>query len=234
MRTAFSLNNVVLNQANECMNRTLAVTALILLSLLTFSADANELPSSVKELRMELDTINFDLKGKEKLTYLEALIEHTEKLAKENANDAGFQMMAGFFNAQYAGAKGGMGALKYAKAARDYLEYSLELNPETHRASAYSVLGTLYLRVPGWPVGYGNKKKAVAHYKKALEISPEGIDPNFTYAEYLYSKKKYAEAKTYLLKAKSAAPRPLRPRADEELHKAIDRVLTDIEKKLNK
>lgn len=218
------------------MNQNLITIILVITSCLAFSAFADDLPTTVNELRVELDVINFDadLKDDARLERLDALVVHSEALANTNQNDAGFQMMAGFFNAQYAGAKGGVGALKYAKAAREYLETSVKLDPTIFGASAHSVLGTLYLRVPGWPVGFGDKKKAVVNYKKALEISPDGIDSNFSYASYLYEKKKYAEAKRYLQKAKAAPARPLRPKADEELHKTIDQALIEIEAKLSK
>lgn len=128
-------------------------------------------------------------------------------------------MMAGFYNAQYAGDTGGIGALKYAKAARDYLEASVALDPSIYGSSAHVLLGTLYRRVPGWPVGYGNKKKALKHYQDALAITPDGLDANFSYASYLYESKKYAEAKQHLEKAKQAPPRPDRAKADEFVKK---------------
>lgn len=207
---------------------------LIIILLITFSAatHAERLPVTVKELRLELEVINFDLEKDAKLNRLATLVAHTEELAKENNNDPGILLMAGVYNAQYAGAIGGIGALKYAKAARGYLESSVKLDPTIYSASAYSVLGTLYLRVPRWPIGYGSKKKADENYKMALEIAPNDIDLNFTYARYLYQKKKYAESKIYLQQAKVAPPRPLLPRADRELHRKIDQALIAIDKKL--
>ncbi len=205
-----------------------------LLVLVSSTSRAAELPTTVDEMRVVLDVINFELKDDARLKRLNLMVEHSENIANSNANDAGLQMMAGFFNAQYAGSKGGLGALKYAKAARDYLEKSTSLDPTIYGASAHSVLGTLYYQVPGWPVGFGNKKTALMHYKKALEISPNGIDSNFTYAGYLLDKKKYAEAKIHLEKAKAAPPRPQRPTADEKLHDVIDQALLEIEKKLSK
>jgi len=178
------------------------------------------LPNTVKEMRYELDVVNFDLEAKEaKIKRLEELLPHSEKLAEQNSEDAGFQMMAGFYNAQYAGYTGGIGALKYAKASRRFLEQSVSLDPALYDASAHAVLGQLYAQVPGWPIGFGDKKKALKNYQAALELSPNGIDSNFTYASYLYSKKKYAEAKTYLEKANIALARPDRSKADKDLKK---------------
>ena len=40
--------------------------------------------------------------------------------------------------------------------------------------------------MPGFPVGFGDDKKAKELLKKALEINPNGIDPNYFYAEFLF------------------------------------------------
>ncbi len=207
---------------------------LFLLSIDIVAAELS-LPNTVKEMRHELDVVNFDIEAKEdKIKRLEELLPHSEKLAAENSENAGFQMMAGFYNAQYAGYTGGIGALKYAKASRRFLELSVSLDPALYEASAHAVLGQLYAQVPGWPIGFGDKKKALKNYQAALELSPNGVDSNFTYASYLYSKKKYAEAKKYLEKANVAPARPDRPKADKDLKKQIQIALIEIEKKLAK
>ena len=46
-------------------------------------------------------------------------------------------------------------------------------------------------------------------------LNPDGIDSNFFWADYLIDQKRYAEARTALLKAQAAAPRPDRPLADQ-------------------
>jgi tetratricopeptide (TPR) repeat protein len=48
-----------------------------------------------------------------------------------------------------------------------------------------------------------------------LKINPNGIDPNYFYAELLYQEGDYAEALHYLEKAAHAAPRPGRELADQ-------------------
>jgi cytochrome c-type biogenesis protein CcmH/NrfG len=75
-------------------------------------------------------------------------------------------------------------------------------------------LGVLYYKVPGWPLGFGDKAKARELLQKALALNPNGIDPNFFYAEYLVETKKADEAVPYLEKALNAPPRPGRQIAD--------------------
>ncbi|MCK7524276.1 MAG: hypothetical protein MZV64_44900 [Ignavibacteriales bacterium] len=50
---------------------------------------------------------------------------------------------------------------------------------------------------------------------KALELNPNGIDPNYFYAEFLYEEGKYARRCKYLDKAAKAAPRPGRESAGQ-------------------
>lgn len=215
-------------------NKTINILLLFAICTSLASAEAN-LPTTIKELRYELDVVLFDLpkEGDHRLNRLEELSAHSETLAIKHKNDAAFQLMAGLFNAQYAGHKGGIGALKYAKASRKHLEKSIELDPSIYGASAHIVLGALYAQVPGWPVGFGNKKKAVKNYQAALQLSPDGIDSNFSYALYLFGQKEYAKARTYLEKAALAPPRPDRAKADEDLKKQITKGLEEINKRLS-
>ena len=47
-------------------------------------------------------------------------------------------------------------------------------------------LGTLYYKVPGWPIGFGSDKKAREYLAKALDLNPTGIDPNYFMGEFLF------------------------------------------------
>jgi tetratricopeptide (TPR) repeat protein len=125
-----------------------------------------------------------------------------------------------------------MGALSYAKEAKKSLEASLKIDDKVLDGSAYASLGTLYFKVPGWPVGFGNDKKAEEFLAKALELNPDGIDSNYFYADYLQKKKEFAAAEKYLLKAQSAAPRADRPVADSGRQQEISVALAEVRKKL--
>lgn len=109
---------------------------------------------------------------------------------------------------------GGLGALKQVKQAREDLLEAEHIDPRALDGSIYSSLGSLYANVPGWPLAFGDKKRAETYLKKALAINPDGIDPNFFYAELLAARGDPAAAKTYYEKALAAPPRPGREDAD--------------------
>ncbi|MFW5386410.1 MULTISPECIES: hypothetical protein [unclassified Yersinia (in: enterobacteria)] len=46
------------------------------------------------------------------------------------------------------------------KDAKVKLELAIKLDANALDGSAYTSLGTLYYQVPGWPIGFGDKKQA--------------------------------------------------------------------------
>ena len=181
--------------------------------------------TTVAELQHDWAIASYQLTGDAQEKAFEALIARSDAAVSSNPESADLLIWDGIIKSSFAGAKGGLGALSLAKAARDSLEAALKLDDQALNGSAYTSLGTLYASVPGWPVGFGNDKKAAKMLQKAIEINPDGIDSNYFYADYLLQEKQYKKAEEYLLKAQNAAPRPDRPVADEgrqeEIHAAL-------------
>lgn len=142
------------------------------------------------------------------------LTEQAHQLTEKSSNAPDALIWEGIANAGYAKAKGGLGALKFAEKARDLLQAAEKINPNALHGTAYTSLGSFYYKVPGWPIGFGDKKKAKTYLEKALQINPEGIDPNFFYVDFLSEQGEYKQAIPYYQKAISAIPRPEREDAD--------------------
>lgn len=154
----------------------------------------------------------------------------THKLAEANPYQAEVLIWEGIIVSSEAGARGGLGGLSLAKEARQLLEESLKLNEGALNGSAYTSLATLYAKVPMWPIGFGDKKKAEELFKKSLTINPTGIDPNFFYGEYLVDHDRVAEGRSYLEAALKAPPRPGRELADKGRRQEIQALLNKIAK----
>jgi tetratricopeptide (TPR) repeat protein len=92
----------------------------------------------------------------------------------------------------------------------------------------------LYYQVPGWPIGFGDDKKALENLKRGLAINPDGIDPNYFYGDYLFRKGDYDGAERALRKALQAPARPGRKLADEGRRGEIAQLLDQIAAKRNK
>ena len=160
------------------------------------------------------------------------LAAKARKLSEANPNMAEPLIWEGIVLSTAAGVKGGLGALGLAKQSREKLDAAMLLDANALDGSAYTSLGTLYHKVPGFPVGFGNDKKAKEYLRKALQINPDGIDPNYFYAEFLYDEDDYAGALQHLEKALKAAPRPGRASADEGRRQDIQKLMTRVRKEL--
>lgn len=187
----------------------------------------------VKQLQSRWEQVNYELQGKPQRQAFEQLLGDVDKALGQYGSDAPVLIWSGIIKSSYAGAKGGLGALKYAKASKADLEKAIAIDGDALDGSAYTSLGTLYFKVPGWPLGFGDDEQAEKLLKRALQINPEGIDPNYFYAEYLRKTGDYAKAEKYLLKAQQAQARPDRPLADKGRREEISNALAAVQKRLN-
>lgn len=187
-------------------------------------ADSVEM-SAVARLQSRWAEINYQLPAKAQAEAFEQLVEEAATFNQQHPGEAGILVWEGIIKSSYAGVRSGLAALKYAKAAKADLEAAIAIDPQALNGSAYTSLGVLYFKVPGWPLGFGDTKKAEELLRKALTINPDGIDPNYFYAEYLRSQDRAAEAETYYQKSLQAAPRPGRELADQGRRHEVEAAL---------
>jgi tetratricopeptide (TPR) repeat protein len=211
----------------------LALAASLATSVATLPALANDggLDQAILDIQHQWERINYMLPAGEKVSAYEALERSEAALEGEYPGRPEPMIWHGITLSSHAGAKGGLGALGLAKEARRELQAAERIDPNAMQGSIYTSLGTLYYKVPGWPIGFGDDDKAEAYLQKALRLNPNGIDPNYFYADFLYGKHRYREAMQALEKALAAPARPLRPLADsgrrEEIRALMDKVRTD-------
>jgi tetratricopeptide (TPR) repeat protein len=189
------------------MNPTRVVLAGLLLAFGSAHADVASLAQAWDEI-----TYHSDPATREQL--LEGLAKRAHAESAAAPTDTGLLIWYGIIESSYAGAKGGLSALSLARDARAALQLAIDHDPAALDGSAYTSLGTLYYKVPGWPIGFGNDKKARECLVQALRINPTGIDPNYFMADYLVDRGDYADAKSYLTTALRAPDRPNRPIGD--------------------
>lgn len=178
-------------------------------------AEAAPVDDAVAELQREWDVIRYQLAPAEREKRFEALAAKARRASEAHPQRAEPLVWEGIIVSSWAGEKGGLGALSLVKQAKGLYEQAIGIDGNALDGSAYNSLGVLYYKVPGWPVGFGDKAKARELLQKALAINPRGIDPNFFYAEYLVETKHPEEAVAFLEKALQAPPRPGRQLADQ-------------------
>lgn len=181
--------------------------------------------SELSHLQQRWAEVNYQLDGKIQLTAFAQLAEEGDELTSAEPNSAEAWIWSGIIKSTYAGAKGGLGALGLAKKAKSDLEKAMEINADALEGSSYTSLGILYHSVPGWPIGFGDEKKAEELLLTAVTLNPGGIDSNYFYGTFLIDEKRYDEAERFLLQAKRAPARPGRSVADSGRQSEITEAL---------
>lgn len=196
-----------------------AIAAALAAASLSFSAIAqtapNDLEGSIRRLQHEWAVIQYKTPVNQRVERFAALSNEAHRLSTRYAARAEPHTWEGIILSSWAGAKGGLGALSLAKRAKTEYETAIRIDSKALDGSAVNSLGVLYYKVPGWPVGFGDNKKAEALLLQALALNPDGMDPNFFYGDFLAYRNRKNEAVRYLEKALKAPPRPGREVADE-------------------
>ena len=214
-----------------------AIPALLMAGLFFFAsgaARADTFDDSLHDIQHRWAEANYRETGGAQKEAFETLLEDARNLATSNPTRAEALVWQGIVASTYAGVKGPFGAMSLAKEAREVLIRAEALDPTVLGGSVYTSLGTLYFKVPGGLIGFGDKDLARDYLEKALRENPDGIDPNYFYGEFLLEQKDYEAARSALLKAKNAPPRPDRPLADEGRQHEVDALLAEVNRKLGR
>lgn len=202
--------------------------ALLLVSILALPVAAGTLDTDLAAIQERWAQIQYQLPPDDREDAFEALAAETETFVDQYPDRAEAHIWRAIVLSTWAGEKGGLGALGLVKDARTHLEKAIDIDDTALAGSAYTSLGSLYYQVPGWPIGFGDDDKARRYLQKALAINPDGIDPNYFFADYLIDQGEEERAWQYLERALSAPDRPGRALADEgrrqEIRDRLDRL----------
>ena len=195
-------------------------------------AVADPVEEALRPIQDEWAVIKYRTPEKQQEARYHALAQQAHKLAEAHPGRAEPLVWEGIALSSEAGAKGGLSGLSLVKAAKDKLEQALKRDERTLKGSAWTSLGTLYYKVPGWPIGFGDKAKAEEMLNKAVALNPDGIDPNFFRGDYLFERARYGEALKSLETALHAPARPGRELADSGRHQEIQALLAKARKEM--
>jgi len=195
---------------------------------LPMAAAAAPVDEAVTALQRDWEVIRYQTPAAEREKRFEALAAKAHQTSDSFPGRSEPLVWEGIVVSSLAGEKGGLGALSLVKQAKAIYEQAISIDPKALDGSAYNSLGVLYYKVPGWPLGFGDKAKAKELLQKALAINPQGIDPNFFYGEFLVETDHPDEAVTYLERALQAPPRPGRQIADTGRREEIRTLLAKV------
>lgn len=207
---------------------TTAIFTLLAISLGTYAPNANS--ETLQDIQHDWAHCQYEVtKDSDKEACLERTISKTQIEVNSNPDRQDLRVWLAINKSTLAGVKGGLGALDLVEESRDILEDVLKKDPSVLNGSAYTSLGSLYYKVPGWPIGFGDDDKAGKLLSQALKINPDGIDPNYFYGEYLAEEGLEKLAVRHLKKALAASPRPGREVADAGRRKEAQMLLEKLQ-----
>lgn len=179
-------------------------------------------------LRSEWAHVKYQVAADAQLQAMTRLKARADAVLQAAPEDPELMIWDAIITSSVAGLKGGLSALGLAKEARARLERAEQVRPGALDGSALTSLGALYYQVPGWPIGFGDHKKARALLQAALKIDPDGVDANYFYADFLFGEGDMTGASKAAGHGMAALPRPGREVADqgrrEELRALLARI----------
>ena len=193
------------------------VLSLLLFTQLIFvqTSQAGNLDEAIHQLQTAWAIANYQTDESKTEAAFEKLNQQADAIISSYSDKAEPSIWKAIVMSSDAGKNGGLSALGKVKAARELLLKAEKINPAALDGSIYTSLGSLYYKVPGWPIGFGDNEVAEKHLQTALIMNPQGIDSNYFYGDFLLEEGKYQKAIEYFNKALKAPPRATRPLADK-------------------
>lgn len=200
---------------------------------LCFSEEVSNLDTSLRQIQQSWDSANYIAPEKEKARLFSQLSSQASQLSQQYPSQAEPLVWQGIIYSSLAKQTGGLSSLKIAKDAKKIFERAIEMDHLALKGSALLSLGVLYYKVPGWPIGFGDKHKAESLLLQALSLNPDGLDSNYFYADYLISQGESRKAVIYLNKALNAPERANREIADRGRKAEAQKILNQLRVGLN-
>jgi len=207
----------------------LAIAAATLFACAVPSLAADSMSQEVKSINDAWAHIAYEVKGSMTQTKaLDKLSQQAALVVQKYPGRAEPLVWQGIVRSEQANRANFFHKLGLATEARDILAKAYSIDPKAADGGAAMSLGVLYYKVPGSPIGFGDKARAKRLLREALAVDPSGLDANYFYGDYLYDQGDNAGAKSYLQKALRAPHDPSRAAWDAGRRREVQALLAKI------
>lgn len=173
--------------------------------------------------------IVYEVKGSSTQTKaLDALAKQAAVVVARNPGQAEPLLWEGIVVSEQANRANIFHKLGLATRARDIIAKAYAINPRAADGGAAMSLGVLYYKVPGSPIGFGDKDRARKLLQQALALDPNGLDANYFWGDFLYDQGDAKGAKAALQKALRAPHDPDRKVWDAGRRREVQALLKSI------
>lgn len=190
------------------------VVALLALSAGGIAHASNDpvMDAQVMRINNEWARIKYQVPNKsEQYRQLDRLAVQAAQLVAKYPGRAEPLLWQGIVTSEEAAQASVLKQLGLATAAHDILDKAYKIDPKAEKGGVAMSLGVLYFKVPGWPIGFGNAKKAKAYLNQGLSVDPLSLDTNWFLGDYWVSQGDKTRARAYFTKALAAPSDPSRP-----------------------
>lgn len=193
----------------------IAATLAAVLALSVPTAAWAGMTEDVKAINDGWAHIAYEVRGSSTQTVqLDGLAAQAAQVVRRYPNQAEPLLWQGIVRSEQANRANIFHKLGLATQARDILARAYRLDPRAANGGVAMSLGVLYYKVPGSPVGFGDKARAGKLLREALAADPNGLDANYFMGDYMLDQGDKAAARTYLMKAARAPHDASRPAWD--------------------
>lgn len=195
------------------MSRRVALLAAFLAGMGAAHASTDPvMDAQVKHINDEWARIKYQVPGKDqKYQQLDRLAVEAAQVVAKYPGHAEPLLWQGIVTSEEAAQASVLKQLGLATAARDILLKAYKIDPLAEKGGVAMSLGVLYYKVPGWPIGFGDAKKAKAYLDQGIVVDPSSLDTNWFFGDYWVTKGDTERAKAFFTKALAAPVDPSRP-----------------------
>ena len=181
------------------------------------AADDDAMSTALRGIEDRWAEIRFEMKaGKaQKIAAIEALIGQAAVAVETYPGRAEPIIWYAMTILQEADIRHDTVAIGMAKDARRLLEHAETIDAKAIDGMTQTMLGMLYFEMPGWPIGFGDKKRAEEYLLQALAIDQANTDNNYFYGDFLLRTGRATKGLPYLERAAQMPIRPDHERADK-------------------
>lgn len=202
------------------------ITAAVALAMAIPAAANAGVSEEVKAINDSWAHITYEVHGSSTQTKaLDRLAVQAAALVRRYPNQAEPLLWQGIVRSEQANRANFFHKLGLATQARDILARAYALDHGAGNGGAAMSLGVLYYKVPGSPIGFGDKARAGRLLREALTIDPDGLDANYFMGDYMLDQGDKAAARAYLTKALRAPHDASRPAWDAGRRREVQALL---------